>query len=181
VPVIVHIHFWTCSLQSILLLCSPIPFLKKCSFKNSILYRHFIYLFFPLSLCLFVLHLLICFNSMNSVCSSSHVNGCWSKGNKVLVRISEPKKGEITGVYKKNWHCMESLKLFSLPNIVMSKQRHWKWVGLAVCGEIRNPYKIFVRRSEREKIFVSCTNKLDFSFHFKYFLLITFYKIWMNL
>jgi hypothetical protein len=30
--------------------------------------------------------------------------------------------------------------------------KHWKWVGLAVCGEIRNLYKILIRRSEREKI-----------------------------
>jgi len=97
-------------------------FQKRFISKNRILYRHFIYnlfiyLFFRLPLCLFVLHLFICFESTNSVWSISLVNGCWSKGNKVLVKILEYKKGAITGVYKNGiiWsfqNCILCLKLF---------------------------------------------------------------------
>jgi len=62
----------------------------------------------------------------------------------VLVRILELKKGAITGVYKIR-HRTDFPKFYSLPNIViMIKWRHWKWVGLAVCGEIRSLYKILV-------------------------------------
>ena len=141
-------------------------FQKRFLSNNRILYRYFIYflfiylfiiylftyLFFHLPLCLFVLQLFIRFESTNSVWSISLINGCWSEGNKVLVRIMEPKECAITGVYKK-WHHMEFPKLYSLPNIfIMIKWSHWKWVGLAVCAKIRNLYKILVKRSEREKI-----------------------------
>jgi hypothetical protein len=69
--------------------------------------------------------------------------------NRVLGRISGPKRDEVTGGWRK-LHNEELHGLYSLPSIVMViKARRMRWAGhVARMGEVRGAYNILVERPE---------------------------------
>jgi hypothetical protein len=72
--------------------------------------------------------------------------------NRVLRRIFEPRRDEVT----RDWRKLHSVKLHSLyssPNIIkMIKSRTMIWAGhVARMGETRNAYKILVGKPEGKK------------------------------
>jgi hypothetical protein len=70
--------------------------------------------------------------------------------NRVLRRIFEPRRDEVTGDWRK-LHNEELHNLYSLPNI-MIKSRRMRWAGhVARMGETRNAYKILVGNPEGKR------------------------------
>jgi hypothetical protein len=69
--------------------------------------------------------------------------------NRVLRRIFEPKRDEVTGGWRK-LHNEELHGLYSSPSIVrVIKARRMRWVGHVACiGEVRGAYNILVGRPE---------------------------------
>jgi hypothetical protein len=71
--------------------------------------------------------------------------------NKVLRRIFEPKRDEVTGGWR-NLHNEELHDLYSSPNtsiIRIIKSRRMRWAGHVVrMGEKRNAYRLFVGKPE---------------------------------
>jgi hypothetical protein len=65
--------------------------------------------------------------------------------NRVLRRIFEPKRDEVTGGWRE-LHNEELHNLYSCPNIIrMIKSRRIRWARHVVgTGEKRNPYRILV-------------------------------------
>jgi hypothetical protein len=72
--------------------------------------------------------------------------------NRVMRRIFEPKRNEVTGEWRKL--CNEELiVLYSTPNTVwVIKSRQMKWAGYVACmGERRGVYRVLVGRPERQR------------------------------
>jgi hypothetical protein len=69
--------------------------------------------------------------------------------NRVLRRIFEPKKDEVTGEWRK-LHNGELLNLYSSPDVTRQiKSRRMRWVGEVTCmGEWRNVYRVLVGKPE---------------------------------
>jgi hypothetical protein len=69
--------------------------------------------------------------------------------NRVLRRIFEPKRDEVTGGWRK-LHNEELHDLYSSPSIVrVIKARKMRWVGHVACmGEVRGAYNILVGKTE---------------------------------
>jgi hypothetical protein len=72
--------------------------------------------------------------------------------NRVLRRIFEPKRDEVTGGWRK-LHNEELHNLYSSPNIIrMIKSRRMRWVGhVARMGAKRNACRILVGKPEGKK------------------------------
>jgi hypothetical protein len=72
--------------------------------------------------------------------------------NRVLRRIFEPKRDDMTGVWKKD---EELHNLYSSPNIItcrMIKSRRMRWTGhVARMGEMRHAYRILVGKPEGKR------------------------------
>ena len=69
--------------------------------------------------------------------------------SRVLRRIFRPKRGEITGEWRK-LHNEELNDMYCSPNIVrVTKSRRMRWAGHVVCmGERRGIYRVLVGRPE---------------------------------
>jgi hypothetical protein len=69
--------------------------------------------------------------------------------NRVLRRISGPKRDEVTGEWRK-LHNEELHYLYSSPNIIITiKSRRMRWAGhVARMGEKRNAHRILVGKPE---------------------------------
>jgi hypothetical protein len=69
--------------------------------------------------------------------------------NRVLRRIFGPKRGEVTGGWRK-LHNEELHVLYSSPNIIrVIKARRMRWAGHVACmGEVRSAYNTLVGRPE---------------------------------
>jgi hypothetical protein len=69
--------------------------------------------------------------------------------NRVLRRIFEPKRDEVTGEWRK-LHNEELHNLYSSPDIIRQvKSRRIRWVGHVACmGEERKVYKVLVGKPE---------------------------------
>jgi hypothetical protein len=69
--------------------------------------------------------------------------------NRVLRRIFEPKRDEVTGRWKKQYN-EEVRDLYSSQSIIrMMKSRKMRWVGyVALNPEKRNMYRVFVGKPE---------------------------------
>jgi hypothetical protein len=72
--------------------------------------------------------------------------------NRVLSRIFGPKRGEVTGEWRK-LHNEELNDLYCSPTIVrVIKSRRMRWVGhVARVGEGRGVYRVLVGKSERKR------------------------------
>jgi hypothetical protein len=72
--------------------------------------------------------------------------------NRVIRRIFEPKRNEVTGGWKK-LHNEELHGLYSSPSIVrVIKARRMRWVGHMACmREVRGAYNILVGRPEERR------------------------------
>jgi hypothetical protein len=68
--------------------------------------------------------------------------------NRVLRRISGPKRDEVTGLHNKELH-----NLYSSPSIIrMIKSRRMRWAGhVSKMVEKRNAYRILVGKSEGKR------------------------------
>jgi hypothetical protein len=73
--------------------------------------------------------------------------------NRVLRRISGPKRDEITGEWR-NLHNEELHILYSSPNIIRQiKSRRMRWEGhVALMGEERNVYRVLVGKPEGKRL-----------------------------
>ena len=69
--------------------------------------------------------------------------------NRVLRRVFEPKRDEVTGGLRKS-HNEELSDLYSLLNIVrVVKSRRMRWAGHVACmGEGRGAHRVLVSKSE---------------------------------
>ena len=76
----------------------------------------------------------------------------WVFENRVLRRISGPRRGEVTGVWRK-WHNEEVNDLYTSANIVqVIKSRRMRWVGhVAHMGERRGIYRVLVGKPEGKR------------------------------
>jgi hypothetical protein len=72
--------------------------------------------------------------------------------NRALRRIFGPKKEEVVGGCRR-LHNEELHNLYASQNIIrMIKSRKWKWTGYVACmGEMKNAYKILVRKPEGKR------------------------------
>ena len=72
--------------------------------------------------------------------------------NRVLRRVSGPKRGEITAEWRKLYN-EELSDLFSLPNIVLVvKSRRMRWAGRMVhMGEGRGVHRVLVGKPEGKR------------------------------
>jgi hypothetical protein len=72
--------------------------------------------------------------------------------NKVLRKIFEPKKDEVTGEWRK-LHSEELHELYSSPSIIrIIKSRSMRWAGyVARIGQKRNAYMLLVGKPERKR------------------------------
>jgi hypothetical protein len=72
--------------------------------------------------------------------------------NRVLRRISGPKRDEVTEEWRK-LHSAELHNLYSSPDIIRQiKSRRMRWTGhVARMGEGRNVYRVLVGKSERKR------------------------------
>jgi hypothetical protein len=72
--------------------------------------------------------------------------------NRVLRRIFEPKRDEVTGECRK-LHDEELNDLHCSPNIIrVIKSRIMRWTGHVACkGDMRGAYRFFVRRPEGKR------------------------------
>jgi hypothetical protein len=73
--------------------------------------------------------------------------------NRMLMRISGPKRDEVTGGWRK-LHNEEFHSLYSSPDIIrVIKSRRMRWGGHVVClGEMRNVYIILVGMPEGKRL-----------------------------
>jgi hypothetical protein len=73
--------------------------------------------------------------------------------NRVLRRIFGPKRGEVTGGWRKLYN-EEFHNLYSSPSIIrIIKSRRMRWVGhVAQMGEKRNVYRLLVGKPERKRL-----------------------------
>jgi hypothetical protein len=73
--------------------------------------------------------------------------------NRVLRRIFGPKRGEVTGEWRK-LHNEELHNLYSSPDIRQMKLRRMRWAGhVARMGEERKVYKVSVGKPEGKRPF----------------------------
>jgi hypothetical protein len=72
---------------------------------------------------------------------------------RVLRRISGPKRDEVTGEWRK-LHNEELLILYSSPNIIRQiKLRRMRWAGQVTrMGEERNVYRVLMGKSEGKRL-----------------------------
>jgi hypothetical protein len=72
--------------------------------------------------------------------------------NRVLRRIFGPKRGEVTGGWRK-LHNEELHNLYSSPSIIrMNKPRRMRWAKNVTCmDEKRNAYKYFCGKARRKE------------------------------
>jgi hypothetical protein len=73
--------------------------------------------------------------------------------NRVVRRTFGPKMDEVTGGWRK-LHNEDLHNLYSSPSIIrMMKSRRMRWAGhVAQIGDKRNPYRILMGKSERERL-----------------------------
>jgi hypothetical protein len=72
--------------------------------------------------------------------------------NRVLRRISGPRRDEVTGEWRR-LHNKELHYLYSLPSIIrIMKSRRMRWAGyISLRGENRNAYRLLVGKPEGER------------------------------
>jgi hypothetical protein len=75
------------------------------------------------------------------------VHGFKVSENRVLRRVFGPERDEVTGGWRK-LHNEERNNLYLLPDtIIMIRSRRMRWADYVACmGEMRNAYKILVRK-----------------------------------
>jgi hypothetical protein len=68
--------------------------------------------------------------------------------NRVLRRIFEPKRDEVTGEWRK-LHNKELHDLYSLPSTIrLAESRRMRWAGHVARKEKRNAYRLLVGKAE---------------------------------
>jgi hypothetical protein len=80
--------------------------------------------------------------------------------NRVLRRIFEPKRDEVTGEWRK-LHNKELHNLYSSPSIIrIIKARRMRWAGhVARMGDKKNAYRLLVGKPERRRTLGSPTRR----------------------